>query len=127
MKTPSPGCRHGPCHAGKHRRARQAPISADLGPRLARATDLTSKPYRFDTRAPLRPSSKGHSMYCFRVLTLLCALGGLVGCGKGEDSTALEEAVKPPSTTVLDLDEVKTNPAAYPWFDFRPNLKKLIL
>jgi hypothetical protein len=29
--------------------------------------------------------------------------------------------------TVLDLDDVKTNPDDYEWFDFRPNVKKLIL
>jgi hypothetical protein len=29
--------------------------------------------------------------------------------------------------TVLDLKEVTTNPSGHPWFDFRPNLKKLIL
>lgn len=67
-------------------------------------------------------------MYCFRVLTVLCALCGLAGCGlagcgRGEDSTETQ----PPSTTVLDLEDLKTNPAAYEWFDFRPNLKKLIL
>ena len=31
------------------------------------------------------------------------------------------------SSTVLDLDDVKTNPGAYTWFDFKPNVKKLIL
>lgn len=35
--------------------------------------------------------------------------------------------MKAPGTTVLDLEDVKANTAAYPWFDFRPNLKKLIL
>jgi hypothetical protein len=29
--------------------------------------------------------------------------------------------------TVLDLDEVKTSPGSYDWFDFKPNVKKLIL
>jgi hypothetical protein len=29
--------------------------------------------------------------------------------------------------TVLDLTDVKTNPDKYEWFDFRPNIKKLIL
>ena len=29
--------------------------------------------------------------------------------------------------TVLDLNDVKTNPAPYDWFDFKPNVKKLIL
>jgi hypothetical protein len=31
------------------------------------------------------------------------------------------------SKTVLDLDDVKTNPTDYDWFDFRPNVEKLIL
>lgn len=30
-------------------------------------------------------------------------------------------------STVLDVNDVKTNPAPYDWFDFRPNVKKLIL
>ncbi|HEX4337345.1 MAG TPA: cupin domain-containing protein [Polyangiaceae bacterium] len=29
--------------------------------------------------------------------------------------------------TLLDLDDVKTNPSAYAFFDFKPNVKKLIL
>jgi ChrR Cupin-like domain len=29
--------------------------------------------------------------------------------------------------TVLDLDDLKTNPTPYDWFDFKPNVKKLIL
>jgi len=79
-------------------------------------------------------------MYCLRVLAVLGTLSGLAGCGNGEDSTDVEipaDAAAPPSTeaptdadvstTVLDLDDVKANPAAYEWFDFRPNVKKLIL
>lgn len=31
------------------------------------------------------------------------------------------------SSTVVDVNDVKTNPAPYDWFDFRPNVKKLIL
>jgi hypothetical protein len=31
------------------------------------------------------------------------------------------------STTVLDLNDVKTNPTTYQWFDFKPNVEKLIL
>jgi hypothetical protein len=64
----------------------------------------------------------------------------MAGCGKGADATDVSVApnaaapattVPPTSaegaTTVLDLDDVKANTGAYPWFDFRPNLKKLIL
>ena len=31
------------------------------------------------------------------------------------------------SSTVLDVNDVKTNPDPYAWFDFKPNVKKLIL
>ena len=44
-------------------------------------------------------------------------------CTNGNDSTDLQG----PSKTVLDLVDVKTNPTNYEWFDFRPNVKKLIL
>lgn len=46
------------------------------------------------------------------------------GCSSKDDSTAVQA---PSSKTVLDLSAVKTTPAAYDWFDFRPNVKKLIL
>jgi hypothetical protein len=35
--------------------------------------------------------------------------------------------VETSTTTVLDLDDIKANPGDYEWFDFRPNVKKLIL
>ncbi len=50
----------------------------------------------------------------------LCSLA----CTTGNDSTDVQS---PSSKTVLDLVDVKTNPASYEWFDFRPNVKKLIL
>src|SRR4051812_1799542 len=31
------------------------------------------------------------------------------------------------ASTILDLNDLKKNPANYTWFDFRPNVKKLIL
>lgn len=31
------------------------------------------------------------------------------------------------ASTVIDLNNVKVNPSSYSWFDFRPNVKKLIL
>ncbi len=34
---------------------------------------------------------------------------------------------RPSAKTVLDLSDVKTNPSSYEWFDFRPNVMKLIL
>jgi hypothetical protein len=45
-------------------------------------------------------------------------------CNSDSDSTHVR-ALSP--TTVLDLNDVKQNPAAYEWFDFRPNVQKLIL
>lgn len=46
----------------------------------------------------------------------------------GEDAAAeLTDAQVSSGVTVLDLNDVKTNPTPYDWFDFRPNVKKLIL
>jgi hypothetical protein len=60
----------------------------------------------------------------FRELSIM-ALGivCLAGCGS-DDST---ETPAPSSITVLDLEDLTTDPAAYEWFDFRENVKKLIL
>jgi ChrR Cupin-like domain len=58
---------------------------------------------------------------------LVCGLL-LVGCGS--DSEANEPAAPSAAleaSTVLDLSEVKTSPGDYEWFDFRPNVQKLIL
>jgi hypothetical protein len=70
----------------------------------------------------------------FHALPLLTAgLIGIAGCGSGDDSTDVQapgssdaEALSS-KATLLDLDDVKTNPAGYDWFDFRPNVEKLIL
>lgn len=62
-------------------------------------------------------------MYCFRAL-MLCGVAGLSSCGSSKDATDVAPAS---TTTILDLEDVKANPSAYEWFDFRPNLKKLIL
>jgi ChrR Cupin-like domain len=62
-------------------------------------------------------------------LHYLCIVAsGLVcsaGCGSDEDSTAVQGLSS--DKAVLDLDDVKTSPSTYDWFDFRPNVKKLIL
>jgi len=47
-----------------------------------------------------------------------------LACTTDQDSTDLQG---PSSKTVLDLVDVKTNPTSYEWFDFRPNVQKLIL
>ncbi len=42
-------------------------------------------------------------------------------------AVAADSAAAEASTTVLDLNDVRKNPGNYQWFDFKPNLKKLIL
>jgi hypothetical protein len=64
-------------------------------------------------------------MNCFGVVSIMAfGLGSLSACGSDEDSTGAEALSW---ATVLDLDDLKTNPSKYQWFDFRPNVKKLIL
>ncbi|HTV22992.1 MAG TPA: cupin domain-containing protein, partial [Polyangiaceae bacterium] len=48
-----------------------------------------------------------------------------VACTTGNDTT--DVLALTPAKTVLDLVDVKSNPENYEWFDFRPNVKKLIL
>lgn len=55
---------------------------------------------------------------------LLAAIIGSGACGSNDDSIDVRDLS---SKTVLDLNDVKTNPTQYQWFDFRPNLQKLIL
>jgi hypothetical protein len=57
----------------------------------------------------------------------IAILSGIIcaaGCNSNDDSTDVRTLS---SKTVLDLEEVKTNPASQAWFDFRPNVQKLIL
>lgn len=59
---------------------------------------------------------------------MACAIGSLVACGSDTDPPASNPPESNLSTaTELDLVDVKTNPTSYEWFDFRPNVKKLIL
>lgn len=55
----------------------------------------------------------------------------LTGCGSDDDDTIKDPAPTPSAaleaSTLLDLTKVKTNPDDYDWFDFRPNVQKLIL
>jgi hypothetical protein len=54
-----------------------------------------------------------------------CGLLLTAACGSSsEDAT---DVAGLSAKTVLDLEDVKTNPTAYDWFDFRPNVEKLIL
>jgi hypothetical protein len=57
----------------------------------------------------------------------LCALAALPACSEAEDSPVPEPEGVAPLTAKLDLADVKTNPDSYEWFDFRPNVLKLIL
>jgi len=54
----------------------------------------------------------------------LVALGA-VACNSEKVAPVEPDTLR--SATVLDLTDVKTNPDDYEWFDFRPNVKKLIL
>jgi hypothetical protein len=45
----------------------------------------------------------------------------------GTDAADSVDAQGLSTETVLDLNDVKTNPGPYEWFDFKPNVKKLIL
>lgn len=55
---------------------------------------------------------------------LAAAICCSAGCDSGGDSTDVQNL---PSSTILNLEDVKTNPSTYDWFDFRPNVLKLIL
>src|SRR5688572_19001577 len=76
---------------------------------------------RQESAYPEEFSSMKHSC---RWLLACWALMGAVGCGAGPDSSN----VRAPSTkTRLDLADLESNPDGYAWFDFRPNVMKLIL
>jgi hypothetical protein len=53
----------------------------------------------------------------------------LTACGSSDDATnpGNSPAAAGASSSVLDLNDVKTNPDGYDWFDFKPNIEKLIL
>ena len=54
----------------------------------------------------------------------LSTLISAAACGSADDPMSGPGLM---TSTVLDLTDVKANPMAYQWFDFRPNVKKLIL
>lgn len=57
--------------------------------------------------------------------SILAALLSLPACGSDDDSTDVEGLG---DKTVLDLSELTASPeGGYDWFDFRPNVQKLIL
>lgn len=64
----------------------------------------------------------------YRALFILAsALVGTPACSCNSDSDSTRMLALSPKKTVLDLNDVKENPSAYEWFDFRPNVQKLIL
>ncbi len=57
------------------------------------------------------------------LLSGACALG----CSGDPETSAPEPKTEIPQATILDLKDVASKPDPYDWFDFRPNIKKLIL
>jgi hypothetical protein len=57
------------------------------------------------------------------ISVVVFALAGVTACGSSDNAGGTAG----PSSTVLDLDDVKTHPMEYDWFDFKPNVEKLIL
>jgi hypothetical protein len=55
---------------------------------------------------------------------VVCGLICSTACSSTDDPSKPKELT---SAVAYDLDDIKTNPAPYDWFDFRPNIKKLIL
>jgi hypothetical protein len=69
-------------------------------------------------------------MHYFRTLSIAAfALASAAACSDSADDPEGDVPETPAeiSATVLDLEDVKTNTADYDWFDFRPNVQKLIL
>jgi hypothetical protein len=64
----------------------------------------------------------------YPLLGLLLLASGLACASAAAPRDTTTSAVPAPSsTTVLDLGDVLAHPPNYEWFDFRPNVKKLIL
>jgi hypothetical protein len=63
-------------------------------------------------------------MNCFRALCWIAGGLAVLGCRSDKIESA---AQAPGSFTVLDLADLKAKPASYDFFDFKPNVKKLIL
>jgi hypothetical protein len=62
---------------------------------------------------------------------LAAVLACTAACSSDDDSTDMTPELPDleglSTKTELDLNDVKTNPEGYEWFDFRPNVQKLIL
>src|SRR3954471_2560926 len=55
---------------------------------------------------------------------IICGLAGASACSSTDEPSPPKELAM---ATAFDLDDVKTNPAAYDFMDFKPNVQKLIL
>jgi hypothetical protein len=62
----------------------------------------------------------------FRSLSMFGAIAWAFSACGGSAENPMDDLILS-SVTTLDLNNVKTNPTGYQWFDFRPNVKKLIL
>jgi hypothetical protein len=58
---------------------------------------------------------------------VVCALSCLSACSSTDDTGKSTKPTELTSVTVLDLDDVTTNPTDYEFADFRPNIQKLFL
>ncbi|MGC4094562.1 MAG: cupin domain-containing protein [Polyangiaceae bacterium] len=62
------------------------------------------------------------------VLVAAVGLWGLQGCSDSDDAPAKEPEPHATAQTIVDLQDLTANPnEGYEWFDFRPNVLKLIL
>src|SRR5688572_26800748 len=82
---------------------------------------MVDLPSRHAASATVRRRTMKNSFH----LSLLAALLTLPACSTDDDDSTDVEGLG--DKTVLDLNAVKTSPEGYDWFDFRPNVQKLIL
>src|SRR6478752_7846847 len=61
------------------------------------------------------------------LLLVVCGLSCLPACSGDDDDSSEEPKPTLASATITDLNDVSTKPDSYDWFDFKPNIKKLIL
>src|SRR5262245_637894 len=76
------------------------------------------------TRARHGSGGNVRGMSSLRTLYTVVGVACAVGCRSEEDSTDVQGLR---AKTVLDLGDVTDDPGGYGWFDFRPNVQKLIL
>src|SRR3954470_24739558 len=78
-----------------------------------------------DIRLAPQSSAKGRLMHSFLASSMaLCGFACLTACSSTDESSKPKELS---SATAFDLDDIKTQPTAYDFIDFKPNVQKLIL